>query len=74
MKIIKSIIDKCGVRGDATLCIVIFVLKSILMADCFDCFSRLIFLCSSVQELSDMFTSTFMDIEIWILDFYHIFV
>ena len=30
MKVTIGIIDKCGVRGDATLCVVIFVFGSIL--------------------------------------------
>ena len=29
VKVMKGIIDKCGVRGDATLCIVIFLFCSI---------------------------------------------
>ena len=30
VKVTMVIIDKCGVRGDATLCVVIFVFGSIL--------------------------------------------
>ena len=33
LKIMIGIIDKCGVRGDATLCVVIFIFGSILKSN-----------------------------------------